>query len=234
MDADHLTPKSTAEGQSPRQLKREYSLRFAHSAPYRTAVWRLLCDSFFGHYVSPSMSILDLGCGWGEFVNNVSAKTRHAIDLNPDSRRHLSDEVHFIHQDCSEPWPLESESLDLVFTSNFLEHLPSKKQIERTVAEAFRCLKPGGRILCLGPNVRYLPGAHWDFWDHYVPLTDMSLAELLRLTGFSVESRIPRFLPFSMSLGFTPPLWSIWLYLKLPFVWPLFGKQFFVVGTKEP
>ena len=180
------------------------------------------------------MSILDLGCGWGEFINNISAKNRHAIDLNPDARRHLDTAVHFFHQDCSEPWPLETESLDLIFTSNFLEHLPSKKLVEKTVAEALRCLKPGGRILCLGPNVRYLPSAYWDFWDHYVPLTDMSLAELLCLPGFSIDLRIPRFLPDSMSLGFTPPLWSIWLYIKFPLVWPLFGKQFFVVGTKAP
>ena len=41
-------------------------------------------------------------------------------------------------------------TLDVVFTSNFLEHLPDKASVERTVAEAQRCLKNGGLLICLG------------------------------------------------------------------------------------
>ena len=82
--------------------------------------------------------------------------------------------------------------------------------------------------------MKYLSGAYWDFWDHFVPLTELSVSELLRLEGFIVDQCIPRFLPYSMSNGGRHPiLVMVKLYLKLPIVWPLFGKQFLVVGRKK-
>ena len=64
--------------------------------------------------------------------------------------------------------------LDLVFTSNFFEHLPDKSSLGRTLEEIFRCLKPGGRLVAMGPNIRFTGGSYWDFWDHYLPLTEAS------------------------------------------------------------
>ena len=29
-----------------------------------------------------------------------------------------------------------------------------------------------------------------------------------------------------------PPLWTVSLYLRLPWLWPVLGRQFFVVGVK--
>jgi hypothetical protein len=81
---------------------------------------------------------------------------------------------------------------------------------------SFRCLKTDGQIICLGPNIKYIPGTYWDFWDHFVPITDLSLAEMLRLKGFDIELRVARFLPYSMSTGSTPPLFLVKLYLQLP------------------
>jgi hypothetical protein len=98
--------------------------------------------------------------------------------------------------------------------------------------EARRCLKDGGRIICLGPNIRFLRGAYWDFWDHLLPLTDRSMVEILTLTGFAVERVEPRFLPYSMSQGFTPPIGFIPLYIRLPFLWRILGKQFLLVARK--
>src|SRR5258706_16479280 len=88
------------------------------------------------------------------------------------------------------------EALDVVFTSNFLEHLPHKDAIRRTLLEVYRCLKPGGRFIAMGPNIKYVPGEYWDFFDHYVPLTELSLAEGLSNCGFGIERKVGRFLPY--------------------------------------
>ena len=61
------------------------------------------------------------------------------------------------------------------FTSNFFEHLPSKDNLSATIKEANRCLKNAGLLICMGPNIKYIGGAHWDFWDHCLPLTDVSM-----------------------------------------------------------
>jgi len=98
--------------------------------------------------------------------------------------------------------------------------------------QAWRCLRPGARIIALGPNIRYLRGAYWDFYDHYLPLTELSLGEVMTDTGFTLEEQIPRFLPYTMSRGGQPPVWMLRLYLRLKFAWPLFGRQFLVVARK--
>ena len=84
------------------------------------------------------------------------------MDLNPAARQHVAPGVQFIEQDCSQEWQLPEESLDIVFTSNFFEHLPSKQALSDTVTQAKRHLKSGGRIIAMGPNVRHIGGAYWD------------------------------------------------------------------------
>ncbi len=213
-------------------LRDEYRVRFARSEQYRNDVWKILCEKYFSLFISSEAHVLDLGCGWGEFINNVKSTKKYAMDLNPDSGRRVSGETQFLHQDCSHEWRIQTESLDVVFTSNFLEHLPDKGHVERTISEAYRCLKYDGLIICLGPNIKYVPGAYWDFWDHLIPITELSISELLRLKGFSIQLSIPRFLPYSMSTGRTPPLFMLKLYLKLSILWRFLGKQFLVVGRK--
>jgi predicted SAM-dependent methyltransferase len=61
----------------------------------------------------------------------------------------------------------KSQSLDVVFTSKFFEHLSDKPSLVATLSKAFRCLKPSGRLIALGPNIKYLPGEYWDFFDHH-------------------------------------------------------------------
>ncbi len=220
-------------GDTSKSLRHEYRLRFARTEQYRNNVWRILCKEYFGKLIAPGAHVLDLGSGWGEFINNIEAAKKYAMDLNPDARPRLSGDTLFLQQDCSQEWQIQSESLDVVFTSNFLEHLHDKEHVERTIAEAHRCLKNDGLIICLGPNIRYVGDAYWDFWDHLIPLTELSLSELLQMNGFSIELSIPRFLPYSMSTGRTPPLLLVKWYMRLSPLWPLFGKQFLVAGRKR-
>ena len=214
------------------ELSRIYQSRFEGKSAYRLAVWRILIADLFARWIQPGHRVLDLGAGQGEFINQVSAGRKFAMDLNPMTRHVLDADVQFIEQDCSAAWSIEPESLETVFTSNFFEHLPDKPALRRTLGEVFQALRPGGRLIALGPNIRLVDGAYWDFWDHYLPLTERSLGELGRLSGFIVETEIAATLPYSMSQGFTPPLWCLRLYLRLPLIWPLLGKQFLVVLRK--
>ena len=216
----------------PSELTHIYEHRFKELEAYRNRVWQVLSGSFFSKWINPNHSVLDLGCGFGEFINNVRARDRYGMDLNPATAGKLSKDVTFIEQDCSEHWNLPDQSLDIVFTSNFLEHLSDKDAVKRTLRQASRCLRPGGLLIAMGPNIRYLPGPYWDFFDHHVILTEKSLAEALSISGFTVQNAIARFLPYTMVGGCRYPLFLLRLYLQLPFLWWIRGRQFLVVARR--
>jgi SAM-dependent methyltransferase len=223
---------SLPQSETQSGLEKIYSVRFSGLEAYRNNVWTVLVNQFFSRWISTEDSVLDLGCGYCEFINNVSAAQKFAMDLNPSARERVSRATRLIEQDCSAPWPLPDNSLDIVFSSNFFEHLPSKAALQATLVEAHRCLKPGGHLIAIGPNVKLLSGAYWDFFDHHLPLTELSLSEGLVMAGYKIDRVLARFLPYTMSQGFRPPIWALRLYLKIPFVWKLFGRQFLVVGKK--
>ena len=228
-----MTRPSQKAHEPQTELGRMYHIRYGVAAAYRDAVWRLLVRDVFQRFVPPSSRILDLGCGWGSFINHIQAADKLAMDLNPDAAQMLRPDVTFFHHDCAERWPLPDSHLDCVFTSNFLEHLPTKAALAATLREAARCLKPGGGIICMGPNIRFVGDAYWDFSDHHIPLTDRSLAEVLTTLGFGIESAWDRFLPYTMVNARRVPLLFIQAYLRLPWAWRFFGKQFLVVGKKQ-
>ena len=209
---------------SESELATIYGQRFKGRHNYRNRVWRVLIDAFMQSYVPLDAVVLDIGCGYGEFINNVRCRTKFGMDMNPDTAKFLSPDVQFLQQDCTTTWNLPAASLDAVFTSNFFEHLPNK--------QALHSLRPGGKLIALGPNIKYLPGAYWDFWDHYLPLTEMSLKEGLKIHGFEVIRCIDRFLPYTMAHGTQYPVLFLKLYLKIPLAWRFWGKQFFLVAQR--
>jgi hypothetical protein len=119
-----------------------------------------------------------------------------------------------------------------VFTSNFLEHLPDKETCNKVFAEIRRTLDSGGRFIILGPNIKYLYREYWDYYDHYLPLSHLSLEEGLKLAGFNVTRNIPRFLPYTMKSSVPTAAWLIELYLMIPLAWRFMGKQFLIVAEK--
>jgi SAM-dependent methyltransferase len=134
------------------ELADEYQLRFGEITHYRAQVWRILCREFFQKFIDENATILDLGCGWGEFINSIAARNKFGMDLNPDSPNHLESEVKFVHHDCSKEWPFADGTFDAIFSSNLFEHLPTKSALASAISEAARVLKPGGKLICMGPN----------------------------------------------------------------------------------
>ena len=218
---------------SEKHLTQIYEKRFSGHENYRNRVWKVLITKFFSKWITSADHILDLGCGYGEFINHANCEVRHAMDLNPKTESLLDEDIIFHEQDCSTPWNIEPESLDLVFTSNFFEHLPNKDSLDRTMCEIKNALKPEGMLIAMGPNISVLKGKYWDFWDHHVALSDQSLCELLDIHDFTIEKSYSKFLPYNMVRVKKRPLFLLSLYLKLPLVWVFLGKQFLIVARKN-
>ncbi|MFA5950042.1 MAG: class I SAM-dependent methyltransferase [Hyphomicrobium sp.] len=215
------------------ELQKLYDKRFQNTGlSKRDAVWKTLCASYFQRLIPENATVLDLACGYGEFINNIRAAKKYGVDLNPDSPTHLNGDVTFFNTPATELQGVPPASVDVVFTSNFLEHLRSKEDCNTVLGKVLGVLKPGGSMIVMGPNIRYAYAEYWDYYDHYLPLSHLSLAEGLSLAGFDVERVIPRFLPFTMNNNTpTHPL-LVKAYLSLPIAWKIMGKQFLVVARK--
>jgi len=215
------------------ELSELYKIRFTQNElPRKNAIWQVICRDFIQGFVETSDAVVDVACGYGEFLNNISANRKIAVDLNPDAFKFLSPNVEFHQCKATDLGSIIIEEADVVFTSNFLEHLADKKTLDEFLDQVMLALKPGGKYLILGPNLRYLPGQYWDFYDHHLGLTHLSLSEALQLKGFSIQTCIDRFLPFTTQGALPTHPWLVWAYLKIPFVWKFFGKQFFIVALK--
>jgi SAM-dependent methyltransferase len=214
-------------------LSELYRIRFAEAElPRKNAIWKVICGDYLQRFVRATDTVVDVACGYGEFINHIRAARRVAVDLNPDAPQRLEQAVEFHLCSATELSSVVRGEADVVFTSNFLEHLPDKKVLDQFLDQVHSALRPGGSYVVLGPNLRYLPGAYWDFYDHHLGLTHLSLSEALRLKGFVIERCIDRFLPYTTQGALPTHPWLVKIYLKCPWAWPLLGKQFLIVARK--
>ena len=124
-----------------------------------------------------------------------------------------------------------TEEFDRIFISNFFEHLRNKEELVEIISFCFEALKPRGSLLVIQPNFKYSYKEYYDFIDHQLPITHLSLQELLQTVGFEIDLILPRFLPFSTKGRPASPL-LLKVYLKLPFLWRFLGGQMFVKASK--
>ncbi len=122
------------------------------------------------------MKILDLGCG--------NAKEEGAVGID----YHSSPGVDVVHDLDVYPWPLESDSFDMVVCKHIIEHLSN---VIKAMEEIHRILKRGGVVKIYTPHISNImsfkdPTHKWHFtlgsFDYFikglqeneVPYTDVS------------------------------------------------------------
>jgi SAM-dependent methyltransferase len=216
------------------RLSRLYAVRFdAHEKVRKARVWRVLCRTFFQRYIRESDTVLDLGAGYCEFINHVACRRKIAFDMSDDVSRHAGPGVEVISGMATDLGAVADGSIDVVFASNFFEHLPTKQDLLKTLGGIRRILRPGGRLLILQPNIRYAGGAYWDFFDHHLPLTERSLVEALELVGLRPVEVRARFLPLTTKSAIPQHPALVWLYLKLPLVHRVMGRQSWIVAVNR-
>jgi SAM-dependent methyltransferase len=215
----------------PDDLAAIYQRRFTADLAFRRRMWRVLCTRFFQRYVPPDAFVLELGAGYCEFLNQIRANRKIAVDLNPDTARYADPGVEVLGTPATDLSAIADGTVDVVFASNFFEHL-SRPDISRTMREAARVLRPDGRFLILQPNYRYCYRDYWRFFDHLTPLDHHSLAEALESRRLRVVRMIPRFLPYTMQSRYPRSTRLLAAYLRLPLAWRLLGQQLFCVAQR--
>lgn len=215
------------------QVAKLYRERFSpEELRNKNRLWQVLCADFFQRFVPEDATVLDIGAGYCEFINNIRARRKYAVDLNEDTPTFAGSDVEVFTSPVGDLHFLSQDSVDVAFMSNILEHMQSKEEVLGVLAEAHRVCRHGGRVLILQPNIRHVGGQYWDFFDHRVPLTDKSLAEALLMAGFSIDRVVGRFLPYTTKTRWPSSPLLVRLYLKMPLAWRMLGKQAFIIGRK--
>ena len=211
-------------------LDRVYGARFDEAdARRKMALWAEI-TAFLGRWIPPDAVVLDVACDEGYFIRNVNARERWATDVR-DVSNGLPEEVRFVQVDgLALDTALPPGYFDAAFMSNYLEHLPNSDAVRAQLRQVRRVLKPGGRMIVLQPNIRFVGGAYWDFIDHKVAITDRSLVEAAVLSGFEVERLFPRLLPYSTKSRLPQHPALVRAYLRTPLAWRLLGKQALLVA----
>lgn len=211
-----------------------YATRFPEAdRDAKDAIWRVLCPHFFQRYVKADDVVVDIGAGFGEFLRHIRCGTRIAVDVERLSGRKLppgTQELFAPSHELSAHVP--ASSVDVVFCSNFFEHLPDKNTFLATLVEIRTVLKPGGLLLALQPNIKYVGGAYWDVLDHHLPLTDVTLVEAAGSLGYEIVEVIPRFLPYTTRSAIPQSPWLVRLYLAVRPAWWFMGQQTWFVARK--
>ncbi len=213
-------------------LEAVYGHRFSDGDEIRKmAIWAEIVR-VLERWIAPGATVLDVACDQGYFIRNVHARERWATDIRDLSATFGAD-VRFVQAnglDIASAVP--ASSFDVVFMSNYLEHLPSSDAVIDQLRAAQQVLRPGGRLIVLQPNIRLVGGAYWDFIDHKVPLTERSLVEAAETAGLRIEHLVPRFLPYTTK-GRMPQRPSlVRAYLRIPIAWRLLGKQTLMVARR--
>ena len=200
--------------------------RLAYDAKRQT-VWDSLWRYHFRHVVPRDGCVLDLGCGYGDFINAVEARRRIALDRWDGFTAHLRPGVEPVIASVTDLAAIDDESVDFVFASNLFEHI-SQSDFATTLDGLRVKLTERGRLAILQPNWRYAYREYFDDYTHVSVYSHVSLADFLRAHDWEVLEVRPRFLPLTVKsrLPVWPPL--IGLYLNSPFK-PL-GKQMLITA----
>ena len=132
--------------------------------------------------------VLEIGAGYCDWINNVRAARRVAVDIWPElpgSRRRASSRV----------------VLDVVARAPHARRVVVRRRARVERARALRagrrgvgrgrrrppCCGRGGRFIIIQPNFRYAWRRYFDDYTHRSIFTDVSLPALLRSHGFRID-----------------------------------------------
>ena len=211
--------------------ERIYQYRFQQvSRGKKKAIWKEISEFFYSKLNRPER-ILDSAGGMCEFINAVPASEKWVIDISHTVHDFAASDVKIVVGDSLKV-ELPLNYFDAVFISNFLEHLHSQEEVADFLERTYAVLRPGGKIAIIGPNFKYAFREYFYFADHTVVLSELGVEEHLYGAGFTIQQSYPRFLPLSFRGGLPVHRILVRLYLNLPIVWFLFGKQFLIIAEK--
>ena len=163
-------------------LHREMENGLAVGGDTATPHNRSLRLSMMAAHISYGDFVLDVGCGRGEYLRGLLARTPNALGI--DTAAAKLEDCWAQHpelrnralQVSADNMPFPAHQFDVVIVNEVLEHVPDQ---DGALREIWRVLKPGGKFLLFCPNRLYPFETHgllirgtlrkWVPFCHYLP-----------------------------------------------------------------
>lgn len=180
-------------------LNRERGYKLPNAIPFsgaflrRKPVFRFVWDYVTRHLPAPVRSdatLLDIGCGSGEFLNVALRLGYEPYGLEPDPAAVAVATSHglSVREGGLPSTGYPDSSYDIVTISHVIEHVHDPKI---ALAEIFRILRPGGKVWMIYPNIDSLGHRHFGpFWRgleaprHLSLMPESAMTRVLRDIGF--------------------------------------------------
>jgi ArsR family transcriptional regulator len=164
-----------------------------HYMPGRS--WKGIAETLLA--LMPPVVIADLGAGEGTFSQMLARRAKKVIAVDNSekmveygaelARKRGVKNLEYRQGDL-EAVPLRNGSIDVAFFSQALHHA---QHPERAVAEAWRILKPGGRIVVLDLLRHNYEEARELYADLWLGFTEVEASRYLRQAGFkNIETSV--------------------------------------------
>ena len=150
------------------------------------------------HGVRPGARVLDVGAGYGFFLEAAekAGYEAHGLEVSghavEQARRRTRGQV--IEGGAEEPFPFPDDHFDAIALFDVIEHL---KDYGATLASCRRCLKPGGKLFVITLNAhslaRPLLGKKWAWYQdptHVHMFSARMLREGFAAAGLETETLI--------------------------------------------
>jgi SAM-dependent methyltransferase len=193
--------------------------------PRREVLWRTLCRHHFDGLISSDDCVLELGAGYGHFVNNLTARRKIALDTWKGFVSYLQPGIESRVGDVCDLSFLAPDSVNFAFASNLFEHI-TQADFSSVLLQLRRVLTENGTLNILQPNYYYAYREYYDDYTHRAVYSHTSLCDFLQANGYLVIECKPRFLPLTVKSRIPISAALIRLYLQSP--WKVAGKQMFI------
>jgi SAM-dependent methyltransferase len=133
---------------------------------------------FIAKLMTPRSRVLEIGAGTGEQANELRRRGFNMVAIDVPSSNYAAARTGDVIEYDGKTIPLPDASVDIVFSSNTLEHVPDLPSMHREIA---RVLRPGGYCL------HAMPTHTWRFWTTLLGYPDAVVALFA-----SVPKLVPR------------------------------------------
>ncbi len=152
--------------------------------------------------------VADIGCGIGALFPMIGARRVIGVDHYAEGLSHTRERFPAVRLNCADAarLPFADRSLDGITAQHVVEHIIA---YERACREWFRAMKPGGMLLVLTPNRRFVDPGVFEDETHVHIFDQVGLRRVLQRTGFRVVDLRTLGLPWFRKYHDIPAGWRL-------------------------